>query len=138
MLLIHIDAAFNPKTQEAGLAYYVQRDGQEYQEKIYLSKLHDNHLAEFCCLFYGLKWIQQHEKNFDQMIVIKTDSKIVAQSVEKGYVKSERYKYQLEEILHLIAQYKLLFVNWVPEKENRIADHLAKQALHRQGKVRLL
>ena len=135
MLTIYMDAAFDPKTGEAGLAYVII-DGQSRQsKKYYCSKLMDNHQAEFVCLRQVLRDLLLVKSSLNQVI---TDSKIVADSFDKGYVKSNNYQAYLSEILQLADQFDLIFVTWLPEKKNRQADGLAKQALHRQGLVEVL
>ncbi len=138
MLTIYMDAAFDPKTGEAGLAYVII-DGQSRQyNKYYCSKLMDNHQAEFVCLRQVLRDLLLVKSSLNQVLAIKTDSKIVADSFDKGYVKSNNYQAYLSEILQLADQFDLIFVTWLPEKKNRQADGFAKQALHRQGQVEVL
>ena len=138
MLTIYMDAAFDPKTGEAGLAYVII-DGQSRQyNKYYCSKLMDNHQAEFVCLRQVLRDLLLVKSSLNQVIAIKTDSKIVADSFDKSYVRSNNYQAYLSEILQLADQFDLIFVTWLPERKNRQADELAKQALHRQGQVEVL
>ncbi|MFN0603082.1 ribonuclease HI family protein [Facklamia hominis] len=138
MLTIYMDAAFDPKTGEAGLAYVII-DGQSCQHnKYYCSKLMDNHQAEFVCLRQVLRDLLLVKLSLNQVLAIKTDSKIVADSFDKGYVKSNNYQAYLSEILQLADQFDLIFVTWLPEGKNKQADGLAKQALHRQGQVEVL
>ena len=65
------------------------------------------------------------------MIFCYTDSQIVAQSVEKKYVKDMSSKKYLDDILKLMEEFPYANVTWIPESENRGADNLAKQALQK-------
>ncbi|MGX7108189.1 ribonuclease HI family protein [Facklamia miroungae] len=135
---IQIDAAFDPKTKEAGLAFLVFDKGNVDTHKFFLAKITDNHLAEFISLLLAMQWLKQQNLKANQLIQIKTDSKIVFQSINKQYAKKEHFKVLLTTILNEMNKYPLLFLKWIPEKENRAADQAAKQALHKQGQVSIL
>lgn len=137
MIKIYTDAAFNPQTKEAGIAINIQRDGQQSTYKLYAASVSDNHLAEFIALDEALK-ILEAEGLLAETLFFYSDSRIVVQSVEKAYVKDARYQSLLVSILERYNQVELAFIQWVPEKENRGADTLAKQALLRQGKLYLM
>lgn len=137
MIKIYTDAAFNPQTKEAGIAINIQRDGQQSTYKLYVASVSDNHLAEFIALDEALK-ILEAEGLLAETLFFYSDSRIVVQSVEKAYVKDARYQSLLVSILERYNQVELAFIQWVPEKENRGADTLAKQALLRQGKLYLM
>lgn len=134
MIKVYTDAAFNPKTKEAGIAINIQRDGQQFAYKLYAASVSDNHLAEFIALDEALK-ILEAEGLLAETLFFYSDSRIVVESVEKEHVKEARYQSFLVSILARYREIELAFIQWVPEKENRGADALAKQALHRQGKL---
>lgn len=135
MLLIHIDASYDPKTQEAGLAFQIQPGGETIQRKYYLPYARDNHVAEFQTLILLLNYLKESAIDPQQLIQIKSDSKILVASITKRYVKSAQYQPYFNIILQALRPYPLLFIDWVPEKTNRAADQLARQALRRQGQV---
>lgn len=133
MLIIHTDAAFDPKTGHAGLAFKIQEQSNIHQEKFHLDRVEDNHLAEFICFYLALKWLEDHQVPHESSVLLHTDSQIVAQSYDKKYVKSPIYQKVFDKALSLSDQRPLLFVKWVAEKNNLAADHLARQALKEQG-----
>ncbi|MCR8968673.1 ribonuclease HI family protein [Facklamia sp. 7083-14-GEN3] len=135
---IQIDAAFDPKTKETGLAFLVFNPDQVSTFKFYTTECKDNHQAEFIALRLAMQWIKQEKLKTDQLIQIKTDSKIVFQSIEKRFAKKDYFSKLLKVILSEMDCYPLLFLKWIPEKENRAADQAAKQALRKQGKVEIL
>ncbi|MGF3115260.1 ribonuclease HI family protein [Facklamia sp. P12937] len=135
---IQIDAAFDPKTKEAGLAFLVFNGEKVATFKFYINECLDNHQAEFFALRLAMQWIKQEKLKTDQLIQIKTDSKIVFQSIEKRFAKKDYFSKLLKDILFEMDYYPLLFLKWIPEKENRAADQAAKQALRKQGKVKTL
>ena len=132
MIKIYVDAAFHPVTHQAGLAIIFNQDGQQSHYKIHLPEVYDNHQAEFIALDQALK-ILEAEYSLSDTLFFYSDSKLVVQSVEKAYVKDSHYQGYLESILSRYRLASLAFIQWLPGKENKGADGLAKQALHKQG-----
>ena len=137
-MIVHTDCAFDPKSKAAGLALVIIDQGQRTILKYYLNNIYDNHQGEFRAVLLALKYLEEGNYPLDTLIQLKTDSKIVVQSIDKRYVKQEEYQYWLESILNYYDRYQLIFTQWVSEKENRGADQLAKQALHQQGNYTVL
>ena len=134
MIKIYTDAAFQPTTHQAGLAIIIQHDGHQRQYKIHLPEVYDNHLAEFIALDQALR-ILEGEYTLSDTLFFYSDSKLVVQSVEKAYVKDRHYQGYLESILSRYQFASLAFIQWLPKSENKGADGVAKQALHKQGKL---
>jgi len=89
----------------------------------------DNHSAEFEALLYGLRYLKTQNKQ-EQLIFCYTDSKLVAESIRKKYTKQAEHRLYLEEALQNMGAFTNFYLEWVPEKENKGADNLAKQALY--------
>jgi ribonuclease HI len=53
----------------------------------------------------------------------------VVNAVEKGFAKKEKYRNLLERTMNLTASFELFFIKWIPAKENKTADELAKKAV---------
>ena len=49
--------------------------------------------------------------------------------MDKKFAKDKRYTKLLEEALALSEQLDLFFIKWIPSKQNKIADELARQAI---------
>lgn len=135
MITINLDAAFNPEKLIAGLAFQVYNEDQQLGFKFYAENIQDNHQAEFLSFYQALIWLNQSVADKNTLISFNTDSKILAQSYDKRFAKSALYDSILQACLLICDQYSLLFLKWVPEKANRAADTLAKQALLKQGQV---
>ena len=134
MIKIYTDAAFQPTTHQAGLAIIIQHDGHQRQYKIHLPEVYDNHQAEFIALDQALR-ILDAEYTLSDTLFFYSDSKLVVQSVKKAYVKDHHYQGYLESILSRYQFASLAFIQWLPKSENKGADGVAKQALHKQGKL---
>lgn len=131
MYKIYTDAAFNAKTKEAGIAFNAIHDGKQIQKSRYCETVVDNHEAEFRALLLALEFLKE-EASDTETILIHSDSKIVTQSLDKRYVKEAQYAVWLQQILAIIDTFHLIFWQWIPDKENKGADQLAKQALRKK------
>jgi ribonuclease HI len=86
-----------------------------------------NHEAEYLSLIKALELCI--EKGY-QVLSVKTDSQLVERAVVNRFVKNAKYKNLLEHILSLTEKFDLFFVKWVPGKDNKVADELARKAIH--------
>ena len=93
----------------------------------------DNHRAEFEALLYGLRHLKKQNRQ-NQLVFCYTDSKLVAESIRKKYTKKAGHKLYLEETLQELAAFTNFYLEWIPEKENKGADNLAKKALYQLTK----
>lgn len=134
MIKIYSDAAYNPNTKEAGIGIQIIVGNQRVLNKLHIQSVFDNHLAEFIGLISALNYIEA-EYPLEQAILFYSDSKILIQSIDKKYSNHSEYQPALAYILDKIKLMELFFPKWIPEVENKGADHLAKQALRLEGKV---
>lgn len=134
MIRVFCDAAFKPETLEVGLGYTYMYNEKRVQRKYYISQLADNHIAEFKCIRLALEELVKKGLN-SELVTLHSDSQIVMDSIDKAFVKNDLYKDELTLILNLINQFSMIFCQWIPESQNRSADHLARQALKKQGQV---
>lgn len=134
MIKIYSDAAYKAQTKEAGIGVQIISGDQRIQNKVYISKAFDNHWAEFLALISALNYLSNNF-DLDQPILFYSDSKILIDSIEKGYSGHAEYKQPLSYILDKLESLDLFFPKWIPESENKGADNLAKQALRLEGKL---
>ena len=132
MIKIYTDAAYRMSTGEGGLGLIIEGPSR-LSLKFYVLGVKDNHQVEFMALELALKRLFD-DKISDDILTIYSDSKILVDSIEKKFVKDPDYKYHLENILDFFKDYSHVFVNWIPDRSNKGADHLARQALNKQGK----
>ena len=131
MITLQTDAAYQAKNKSAGLAGILSHQGQKETFQYFLTEVDDNHQAEFLALVKALDLIERMGWH-SEIIIIKTDSQILASSINKRFVKSKSYQHLLAEILHYLDNYSESIITWVSENDNKQADYLAKQALHQQ------
>lgn len=128
MIRLHTDGAVNIKTGKVGIGFVVAGDSLYHQVAQPIVGHYNNHTAEFLAIQYALEWLIDHQLT-DQMVFLQTDSKVAADVLQKEFTKNTDYLPYLETILTLKKQFPILEFIWVPEKNNRGADNLAKQAL---------
>ncbi|MCW6674617.1 ribonuclease HI family protein [Aerococcaceae bacterium NML171108] len=132
MYKIYTDAAFNAQTKEAGIAFNAIRNGQQIKQGRYREHVSDNHEAEFQAILMALEFLQR-EAFTNETVMLHSDSKIVIESLDKRYVKGAQYAIWLDKILVIVDTFDLLFWKWIPEKENKGADQIAREALRKKG-----
>ncbi|WP_413362419.1 ribonuclease HI family protein [Lysinibacillus sp. 3P01SB] len=130
MLEIYIDAASAGNPGPSGIGIYIKGEGHQLKISEYIGET-NNHIAEFSALIRGL---EEAVKLGSQLVSMRSDSKIVVSSLEKEYVKNEEYKPYLERALQLVEEIELFFIKWIPDSQNKAADALAREAIHKNKK----
>lgn len=127
MIEVYIDGAAkgNPGPSGAGI-FIKSAEGQE-RYSIPLGNC-DNHEAEYLALIHALRICR--ENGYNDIISVRTDSKHVADAVEKEFVKKEPYRSLLAEALKLASAFPMFFIKWIPESQNKTADQLSRAAVH--------
>jgi ribonuclease HI len=133
VIKLFVDGAATGKEGYAAIGILVVEDGVQEQIGLPLEARMDNHRAEFEALLYGLRHLKARNKQ-GQLVFCYTDSKLVADSIRKRYTKKAEHKLYLEEALQDLAVFTNFYLEWIPEKENKGADNLAKKALYQLTK----
>lgn len=133
MIKAYIDASTKGNPGPSGGGIVLVGDNLYLQKTVILSTL-TNHQAEFAVLIALLEYLIQKEKT-QETIFIFTDSKILAETIEKDYTKNKDFIDYLTKIQELLTLFKLVIVQWIPENKNKGADHLARQALQKSLKL---
>jgi len=127
MIEVYIDAATKGNPGPSGAGIVLKGEGILLEYSFFIGNM-NNHEAEFYVLVKALELC--YEKQFS-IVSLRTDSKIVADSIEKQYVKNKDFKPYLDRALPIINQFQLFFIKWIPESQNKHADHLARQGIHK-------
>lgn len=124
---IYTDAATkgNPGVSYSGV--YIKNNQDKVYRTSYLGTL-SNHEAEFASACFALGICKDLYPG--EIISLRTDSKIVVETFETGRCKNKDFQPYHEQLLRLAEQFSFVFMKWIPEKENKTADRLAKKALH--------
>ena len=128
MIRVKTDAAVNGNPGKVGIGIEILYKKQQFLFKENSELLMDNHQAELWAIYRALIILQ--EKEWDQeMIFLNSDSKFAMMAIEKNYTKQIAYQDILKKVQEERKKFPRLFLEWIPEKENRGADQLARQAL---------
>ncbi|WP_239254481.1 ribonuclease HI family protein [Listeria ilorinensis] len=124
---IYVDGASSGNPGQSGAGIVLIADGIYEQHAVPLG-LYTNHEAEFIATKLGLELALPKQPT---LIRLYTDSKIVIESIEKKHAKNLLFKPLLDEILQLIEQVPLFFIEWKNVAQNKQADQLARQAIQK-------
>jgi len=123
---LYTDAATEPASEHSAAGILLIDNGHQQQLKQPLPPS-DNHTAEFLAAIAGFKVLLE-QYGSKQTVFFYTDSKIVAESISKGYSKS--FNVELQILLQLQDQCQVVITQWLPESQNHGAHQLAQQGLH--------
>lgn len=127
MLKIYLDASTkgNPGPSGGGIVLV----GEQIHEQLSfpLEEL-SNHQAEFAVMQKALSLLIERNLH-QQTCMFFTDSKVVAQTIDKDHTSNPAFQGYLTTIRSLLNQFSLAIIQWIPESQNKGADHLARQGL---------
>ncbi|WP_268913075.1 ribonuclease HI family protein [Lentilactobacillus sp. SPB1-3] len=130
MIKLYTDAAVNRKYQKSAAGILIIKNSKQIQLSKPLSTT-DNHEAEFQAALLGFQQISQ--TNESEIIFFYTDSKIVAEAIDKQYAK--HYQTYVDQIIEIQSTIGTVITEWIPDKENKGAHNLALQALHHLERI---
>jgi ribonuclease HI len=130
MIEVYIDGAAKGNPGLSGAGIFIKAGEVQERYSIPLG-IRDNHEAEYLALIHALRICQ--ENGYNDIISVRTDSKHVADAVEKEFVRKEPYRSLLAESLELAASFPLFFIKWIPESQNKTADQLSREAIRKNA-----
>ena len=128
MIRVRTDAAVNGNPGKVGIGIEILYEKQQFLFKESSDQLMDNHQAELWAIYRALLILQEKEWHHE-VIFLNSDSKFAMMAIEKNYTKQVAYQEILKKVQEERKKFPRLFLEWIPEKENRGADQLARQAL---------
>ena len=128
MIELYVDGASAGNPGKSGIGIFIKGEGHfiKLSERINPT---DNHTAEFLALLRGM---EEAAKLTSGIVSARSDSQVVVMAVEKEFVKNENHKEYLKKILEIANKFDLFFIKWIPDVENRAADALAREAIHKK------
>lgn len=134
MIKAYVDAASKGKPSINGGGFMLVGEDLYVQESFPLAPTLSNHQAEFASFCALLDYLIANDYQ-TQTLMIYTDSKILAQTVDKNYTHNSDFQDYLYEIQEKLTQFPLLILQWIPESKNKGADNLARQGLQKALKL---
>lgn len=125
MIEVYIDGASAGNPGLSGAGVFINNNGKVESYSMPIGIL-DNHAAEFHALITALEICLDKGYN---IISIRSDSTAVVNAVEKEFIRNSKYSFLLDRALQLSRRFDLFFIKWIPSKENRNADELARKAI---------
>lgn len=133
MIELYVDGASAGNPGKSGIGIYIKGEGRQLRISEPIEPT-NNHTAEFTALLRGL---EETEKLTTGIVSARSDSKAVVSAVENEFVKNELHKEILHKILAITKKFDFFFIKWIPDAENRTADSLARQAIHKEQPTRI-
>ncbi|MDF2903713.1 MAG: ribonuclease [Bacillus sp. (in: firmicutes)] len=127
MIEVYIDGASAGNPGPSGAGIFIKGNGVLEKYSIPLGIM-SNHEAEYRAFIEGLKICIE---NGYQIVSFRTDSELVNRSVEKEFAKNKQYAPLLETALELTREFELFFMKWIPSRQNKQADELARAAIRK-------
>ncbi|MBU9721422.1 MULTISPECIES: reverse transcriptase-like protein [Bacillaceae] len=128
MIEVYIDGASAGDPGPSGAGIFIKNKGELLRYAVPLDIM-SNHEAEFQALIEALKICKDYEFG---ILSIRTDSQILDDALDRRYVKKSTYRHLLDQALNLIDKhFDHVFVKWIPSKQNKEADQLARRAIQR-------
>lgn len=128
MLELYVDGASAGNPGKSGIGIFIKGEGHSLKISEPIEPT-NNHSAEFQALLRGL---EEAAKLTSGIVSARSDSQVVVMAVEKEFVKNEVYKEYLVKILDIASKFDFFFIKWIPDDENRAADALAREAIHKE------
>ena len=128
MIRVRTDAAVNGNPGKVGIGIEILYEKQQFLFKENTDQLMDNHQAELWAIYRALIILQEKDWHHE-VVFLNSDSKFAMMAIEKNYTKQVAYQEILKKVQGERKKIPQLFLEWIPEKENRGADQLARQAL---------
>lgn len=129
MLKIYTDAATAGKNGPSGGGVLLIKDGVPTQLSFSLPEK-NNHQAELAAIIRALEIVLEKDWQTDNVLVY-SDSQTAIQTLDRSERKNPAFRLYVDRFEELVSDFNLLILQWIPEKENKGADHLARQGLQK-------
>jgi ribonuclease HI len=127
MIEVYFDGASAGNPGPSGAGIFIKENGKVERHSLPL-EIMSNHEAEFHAFLLALQISLQ--KGF-RSVSFRTDSELVNRAFEKEFVKNKSFSPLLEKAIELTKEFDLFFLKWIPSRENKNADELARAAIHK-------
>jgi ribonuclease HI len=123
---LYVDGSAFPNPGPGGIGFIIWTKGKQVLEGYQHIGESTNNEAEYKALIVGLTICSQ--EGYD-MVKVYSDSLLVVKQINREYsIYNERLKQLCNEALSILSRFECHTVNWIPNRENREADRLAKRA----------
>ncbi|MCT2537328.1 ribonuclease HI family protein [Aquibacillus koreensis] len=131
MIEIYTDGAASGDPGPSGAGIYIKKGSEQYEYQYFLGNL-SNHEAEFWAVIKALEICKEQFPN--EIVSVRSDSKLVVDVIEKEFTKNSKFLPLLEMVQRNAKDFPYFFIKWIPEKQNKNADKLARNAIQQRDK----
>lgn len=126
MIEVYTDAACSgdPGMSAAGI---IIKNNQQIEKHQFPLGIWTNHEAEFHAIIRALELCK--DKYPGEIISVRSDSKIAVDTLDNQHTKNEKFLPLLQRSMELEKTFSYVFYKWIPEKQNKNADKLARECL---------
>ncbi|WP_373893329.1 reverse transcriptase-like protein [Virgibacillus sp. CBA3643] len=126
MIEVYTDGASHGNPGLSGAGIFIKANKNNYEYAFPLGNL-SNHEAEFHAV---IKAIEVCKEEFpSEILSFRSDSRAVVDVIEKDFTKNNTFLPLLEKIRKETNTFPYFFIKWIPEKQNKHADKLARAAI---------
>ncbi|MFJ6411759.1 ribonuclease HI [Terribacillus saccharophilus] len=126
MIEVYTDGATSGNPGQSGAGIVIINDSTRHTYSVPLGMM-TNHQAEFWAIIKALEICQSDYP--DAIISLRSDSQAAVQAIDKEHTKNKEFQPLLEQIMQISRQFPYFFIKWIPEKQNKAADQLAREAI---------
>ncbi|RYG72074.1 ribonuclease HI family protein [Lentibacillus lipolyticus] len=126
MIEVYTDGASTGNPGHSGAGIYIKANGKTYEHSYVLGEM-SNHEAEFRAVVKAMDLCCEYFPG--EIISLRSDSKLVVETIEKDFTKNQAFLPFLEQFRKTMNHFPHVFIKWIPEKQNTHADYLARKAL---------
>jgi ribonuclease HI len=129
LIEVYTDGASKGNPGLSGAGIYIKARGKTFEYSFPLGTL-SNHEAEFMAVIKALEVCIDSFPG--EILSFRSDSQVVVDVVDNDYTKNKTFLPLLEKIREGASKFPYFFIKWIPEKQNKHADQLARKAIHFQ------
>lgn len=126
MIEVYTDGAASGDPGLSGAGIYIKQGKNSFEYSIPLGML-SNHEAEFWAIIKALEICRESFPG--ETLSFRSDSKLAVDVIEKSFTKNKKFLPLLERIEQETTAFPLFFIKWIPEKQNKNADRLSREAI---------
>ncbi|WP_449355509.1 reverse transcriptase-like protein [Virgibacillus natechei] len=127
MIEVYTDGASRGNPGLSGAGIFIKANKSNYEYAFPLGHL-SNHEAEFHAVIKALEVCKGEFPN--EILSFRSDSRTVVDIIEKDSTRNNTFLPLLDKIRKETNAFPYFFIKWIPEKQNKHADKLARAAIY--------
>ncbi|MBY7144070.1 reverse transcriptase-like protein [Virgibacillus sp. NKC19-3] len=127
MIEVYTDGASRGNPGLSGAGIFIKAGKHNYEYSFPLGNL-SNHEAEFHAVIKALDVCKEIFPS--EILSFRSDSRTVVDIIENGFTRNNTFLPLLEKVRKDASTFPYFFMKWIPEKQNKHADRLARAAIN--------